>query len=351
MDNLAAHLPQIHMTAQLIRVCLGFAPVLIFLLILIYMDSFKLVGFFLILEVLLWGAVAAGLSYLAAGPIMDAAHMDITHYSRYLAPLVEEGFKAALLVWLFTRDRIGFMIDAAILGVAVGAGFALAENIYYAYLFSSTDIGLWMVRGLGTAIMHSGVSAVFAVTAQTLRERHNAKGLFAYLPGYLIAASLHSMYNQFQVWPIYSTAGTLIILPLALVLVFDKSEHQMHNWLIQDYETHHQLLEDIDNGAFANSHAGALLKKLATRFSATMAAKLFAYIKLHTQLVLRAEEILLAKERGETVPVGRAEHDAFKRMHMLEKEIGRTAMLTLWPHLKFSHQELFELHQLEARVA
>ena len=32
-----------------------------------------------------------------------------------------------------------------------------------------------------------------------------------------------------------------------------------------------------------------------------------------------------------------------------EKAIGRTALLALWPHLKFSRQEMAELYELEAR--
>ena len=67
--------------------------------------------------------------------------------------------------------------------------------------------------------------------------------------------------------------------------------------------------------------------------------------------MLRAEQLLLAQENGTPAPaVGRADADNFKRLHVLEKEIGRTALLTVWLYLKFSHQELFELHQLEART-
>jgi RsiW-degrading membrane proteinase PrsW (M82 family) len=328
---------------------LGLGPVVLFLATLIYLDSFKLVSTRLVLAVVLAGAVAAALSYALAGPIMDATQLSFPKYSHYLAPFVEEALKAVVIVQLLRTNRIGFLIDAAILGVAAGAGFSLAENIYYAYVFPDANVGMWIVRGLGTAIMHGGVSAIFAVTAQALRDREPDAGFIIFVPGFLIAASVHSIFNQFQAWPVASAAGTLVILPLGLFLAFDKSEHEVHNWLIHDYETHEHLLADIENGTFAHSHAGRMIKTLAARFSAEMAANLFAYIKLHTQLVLHAEEMLLAKENGRPIPPG---HDAesFARLHALEKTIGRTAMLTVWPHLKFSHQELFELHQLEARA-
>jgi RsiW-degrading membrane proteinase PrsW (M82 family) len=330
---------------------LGLAPVLLFLAALIYLDSFKLVRMSLVVAVLVAGALAAALSYAAAGPIMDLLHVSFPRYSRFVAPFVEEAFKAIVIVQLLRTNRIGFLIDAAILGVAAGAGFSVAENIYYAYIFPDADMGMWIVRGLGTAIMHGGVSAIFAVTAQTLRDREPNAGFSIFIPGFLIAASIHSIFNQFQAWPVASAAGTMVILPLGLFFAFDKSEHEVHNWLIHDYETHEHLLQEINNGNFAHSQAGRMIKTLAARFSAEIAASLFAYIKLHTQLVLRAEELLLAQENGTPAPaVGRADGDSFKRLHALEKEIGRTALLTVWPYLKFSHQELFELHQLEARA-
>jgi RsiW-degrading membrane proteinase PrsW (M82 family) len=331
-----------------IEALLGFTPVLLFLAALIFMDSFKLVSIKLVMGVMLVGAVAAALSYLLAGPIMDATHVSFARYSHFYAPFVEETLKAVVIVMLMRADRIGFLIDAAILGVAVGAGFSVAENIYYAYVFPDADIGMWMVRGLGTAIMHGGASAIFAVTAQALEDHEPDSRVLIFVPGLLIAASIHSIYNQFQAWPLAATAGTLILLPLGLLLVFDKSEHEVHNWLIHDYETHEHLLAEIENGAFAHSQAGHMIGKLAARFSTEMASLLFAYIKLHTQLVLRAEELLLARESGNAPPVrSHEEHGRFARLHALEKQIGRTALLTVWPHLKFSRQELFELHQLE----
>ena len=48
------------------------------------------------------------------------------------------------------------MIDAAIYGFAVGAGFAFIENIYYLHSLEHHKIVVWIIRGLGTAVMHGG---------------------------------------------------------------------------------------------------------------------------------------------------------------------------------------------------
>lgn len=331
----------------LLAASLGLGPVLLFLLGLVYLDSFKLVGFAELLGVIGLGILAAALSYPLSAVLMDATHSGFRTYSHYMAPVIEEGLKAAMMVWLFSRNRIGFMVDAAILGAAVGGGFALAENVYYAYVFPDANIATWVVRGLGTAIMHSGTAAIFGIVTETLRERRGGVAFGSAIPGFLFAASLHAIFNQFLDFPFAFTAGTLVILPLMLMITVNKSEEEVHGWLIHDYELHEHLLDDIKTGTFEHSVAGAFILSLAARFSKETVAEIFAYLKLHTELVLRAERLLLAHEKGESDTAHRADKEAFKRLHMLEKKIGRTALLAVWPYLKFSRQELFELHHLE----
>ena len=330
-----------------IEAALGLGPVLLYLAGLLYIDSFKLVRVSTILGVLLMGMAAAFLSYFLSGFVIDTLHLSFPTYSKYYAPVVEEGLKDLAIVWLFSRNRIGFMVDAAILGLAVGAGFSLLENVYYAYIFPEANVGVWIIRGFGTALMHGGVAAIFAISAQTLRERHAHTGVWAFIPGFLAAVSIHSIFNQFIDYPAYSAAVTILALPFALLFLFDKSEHKVHDWLVQDYESHEQLLADIADGKFAQSELGRFITNLATKFDATIVADIFSYIQLHIQLVLRAEQLLLAKEKGVAAAPGKTDADSFKRLHALERQIGRTAMLAVWPHLKFSRQELWELHQLE----
>jgi RsiW-degrading membrane proteinase PrsW (M82 family) len=336
-------------TQFLLEACLGLGPVALFVVALERLDSFKLVRVRTVLGAVLLGGLAAAASYAASAVTLDLAKLPFSDYSRFVAPFLEEALKCAVVIWFFARNRIGFMIDAIIVGLAVGAGFGAAENIYYAYVFPEANVGVWMVRGLGTAIMHAGVTAVFAVCAQVLRDRHEEEGAGAYLPGFLVAASLHLIFNQFTAWPLLSAAGTVVALPLALLLLFDKSEHEAHSWLIHDYESLEHLLEDIRNGTFAHSEAGRFILSLVARFGRGVDVLVFEYIKLYTELVLKAEKLLLAREDGAKAPRMPAEtHAQFLRLHELERKIGPTVMAVLWPHLKFTRRELFELHQLES---
>jgi RsiW-degrading membrane proteinase PrsW (M82 family) len=331
-----------------VEAALGLAPVLLYLAGLLYIDSFKLVRISTILGVLLLGAGAALASYFFSGVVIDALHLSFPTYSKFYAPFVEEGLKSLVIVWMFSRGRIGFMVDAAILGLAAGAGFSVLENVYYAYVIPDANVGVWIIRGFGTALMHGGVTAIFAVSAQTLRERHAHTGIWGFIPGYFAAVAIHSIFNQFIDYPAYSAAVTILALPLALLFLFDKSEHKVHDWLVHDYESHEHLLEDIRNGTFAHSEAGRFINDLAARFNKAVVTAIFTYIKLHTELVLRAEKLLLAKENGTPVEPGPDTAEKFARLHTLERQIGRTALLTIWPHLKFSRQELWELHRLES---
>jgi len=181
------------LTDLLTRATLGLLPVLIFLVVLLYMDGYKLVSFHTTMWVILAGALLPIAGYWINGYAIDALGWELPAYSRFAAPIIEEGLKASL----FRTNRIGFLVDAAILGFAVGAGFGVVENFYYLYMASDAHIAVWVVRGFGTAIMHGGVMALFGVMAQVLTERSMKINPLLYLPGFIVAIAFHSVFNHF----------------------------------------------------------------------------------------------------------------------------------------------------------
>src|SRR5262245_43798273 len=115
-------------------------PVLLFLGLLVVLDSFKLVKRSGVALALVSGAAAA----LAALPILSAVdavlHVSTTTLVRYVGPVVEESLKLVPIGVLLHRRRVGFPVDAAVLGFAVGAGFALVENVVYLRTLTDTSI-------------------------------------------------------------------------------------------------------------------------------------------------------------------------------------------------------------------
>ena len=338
------------MTSILINLVVALSPGIIFLYVLVHLDSFKLVRFVSVLEMLAIGALLAGVAYLINGAISRYFEIGMEPYSRFVAPPIEEVLKASALMFLFAFNRIGFRVDAAIVGFAIGTGFSMAENTYLLHVFTGANIAVWIFRGFGTAMMHGGTTAIFAVMAQTFIEKRPRLGPLDILPGLALAIVLHAAFNFYPQQILLSTAASFGVLPMILLLIFAKSEEQIHTWLLTDYETHQHLLFEIESGEFENDEAGRFIKNLATRFAGADAKEMFDYVKLHTELVLRAESIDLTQESGGHVVLTGADDAKFRQLHALERKIGPTALAALRPHLKFNRKELFALHELE-RVA
>jgi hypothetical protein len=286
-------------------------------------------------------------SYFVNGFLIERSGFDFLKYSRYIAPLAEETLKGMVMVYLFRTSRIGFLVDAAIFGFAVGAGFAVVENFYYLYSGTGTNMGVWIVRGFGTAIMHGGVTALFGVLAQTLTERSMKLHLMYYLPGLLLASVLHSIFNHFPGSPILATTGTLMVLPAIFYLIFNRSARAMHAWLEVDFDADTQLLELINSSAFHSSKIGIFLNDLRTKFAGPVVVDMLCYLRIYTELAVRAKGVLLMRENGLDVPVGERTREKFQELHYLEQSIGKTGILAMKPFLQMERKDLWQMNVLE----
>ena len=86
---------------QILRIALSLLPVLVFLIALIYLDSYKLVNFRAIVLTILLGSIVAFVALLINHWAMDTLLIDRTIYTRYGAPVVEEILKILFIVYLF----------------------------------------------------------------------------------------------------------------------------------------------------------------------------------------------------------------------------------------------------------
>src|SRR5687767_5663390 len=106
-------------------VVLALVPVVLLLALLQLMDSFKLVRHTTVAATIMAGALAAFGCLWLHDLIVASTDLRPTMFARYVAPITEEIAKAAFIVLLLWRNRIGFLVDAVVLGFAVGTGFAL----------------------------------------------------------------------------------------------------------------------------------------------------------------------------------------------------------------------------------
>ncbi len=329
-----------------VSVPIGLLPVLGFLVTLLYLDSYKLLRLYVVLWVILLGGLMAMAAYFVNTELIRISGLDFLAYSRYLAPAVEESLKGLVMVYLFRTSRIGFLVDAAILGFAVGTGFALVENFYYLYAVGDAHLGVWIVRGFGTAIMHGGVTAIFGVMAQTLTERSMKFNPAYYLPGLFVAIILHTVFNHFPGSPIRATVGTLLLLPPILYFVFRRSARAMHAWLELDFDADVRLLEQINSGEFSNSKIGLFLHDLRSKFDGPVVADMLCYLRIYTELAIRAKGVLLMRENGLDAPVGQRTREKFEELRYLEKSIGKTGCLAMRPFLLMERKDLWQMNVL-----
>ena len=277
-----------------LKAIIALLPVLVLVLVLYRLDSHRLLGTHFIAKVFLAGGVSAVLCAWLNGFTLDALAFDFQQYTRLGGPLIEEMVKAGIIVYLFRTHRIGFLIDAGILGFTVGAGFSLVENIYYLHMASEAHYGVWLVRGFGTAIMHGGATALFAIIAEVMTERHLRMNPLLYVPGLIVAYLVHAIFNHFPVSPALSTAVTLLILPTILFLLFERNQLSIHNYLEMDFNSHRQLLKQIEHGELSGCEAGRFLLDMQKKLAGPVAQEMIDYFCLHTRLVLSAESRMAA---------------------------------------------------------
>jgi protease PrsW len=344
------------------RLLVSVLPVLIFLLALIFLDSYKLVKFRTVLLTVAVGFAAGFVCILINRSLFDVVGLDRGGFARYVAPPIEEFVKGAYIVFLIRSRRVGFMVDAAICGFAVGAGFAILENVELLGSLPNSNIFLWVVRGFGTAVMHGGSTALFGIIGKTLHDRycaederrgtagrgasHCAAGVLSFLPGYVIAVLIHSLYNHFLISPELSAIGIVIVLPALMVLVFQQSERVLRNWLGVGFDTEAQLYEMLTTGRTTETHVGQYLMSLKTRFPAEVVADMLCLLQVHLELSIRAKGMLLMRESGYEAPPDPDIKEKFAELRYLEKSVGQTGRFAIMPFLRWSSRDLWQLYML-----
>lgn len=326
----------------------GLLPVLIYLVMLVYMDSYKLVTLRGVVVAIAAGALLTVFAYFLNGELRQAMGLPFGAYARYVGPFVEEILKALVIIWFFRTHRIGFLVDGAIFGFAVGAGFAVAENFFYLAMSGEQNLAVWIVRGFGTAIMHGSVTAIFAIVSQALTERNMKINPLYYLPGLLLAVALHSVFNHFPLSPITMTMVVMVVVPPLLHLVFRLSAGRIHRWLELDFDADALLLEQINSSEFSSSRIGRFLNDLRQAFDGPIVVDMLCYLRLYTELAMRAKGLLMARAAGLEIPVGERTREKFAELQYLEESIGKTGILAMQPFLHMERKDLWQLKVLAA---
>ncbi len=329
-----------------IRFLVSLAPVVLFLVTLVYLDSYKLVHMRTLILAIVVGCGVAVASLLVNETFLAARGIDRGMVAKYIAPVIEEALKAFWVAWLIARKRVGFLVDAAIIGFAIGTGFALIENTYYVQTLESSGMAVWLIRGLGTAVMHGGMTAIFGIVTKGLVDRWGVRAV-VFVPGLLAAMFLHSLFNHFVLPPVMTTIVLHLTLPGIMLLAFWQSERAAKRWLGTQMDVDAELLEIMDAGELSESPIGQYIATLKEQFSPEVLVDMLCYLRLHVELAISAKGLLMMREAGFKAAPPEDTPEKFRELRHLEKSIGPTGRLALAPIMHQSTRDLWQIYMLD----
>lgn len=321
-------------------------PIITFLFTIWLLDSFRLVKKRNVAGAILVGFAVAGSAIFVNSTILELTEIGSRSFSRFVAPFSEEILKMLFVVYLITARRVGFMVDAAILGFATGAGFAIIENLYY--LNALTDAGLltWFVRGFGTAVMHGGTTAIAAIISKDLFDRKEWPVPLIFLPGLLAAVIIHALFNMFILPPTSSTLLILAVLPPLFYATFKRSEQNTREWLGTGLDSDMEMLRILLAGNISETKVGNYIRSIQDKFPPAVVGDIICYLRIYLELSIKAKGILIMKENGFEMPPDPEVEAQFTELNYLEKQIGKTGKLAIQPLLKLNNTDLWQLSMI-----
>lgn len=323
------------------EVLLSFVPVIAFLLSLNALDTYRLLTLGSIVSAIAAGCAAATISY----PLNSWGFTQWgSSYAFFGGPALEECAKAAYVFVCVARHRVGFPVDAAVTGFAVGAGFSLIENLVYLYQMPATSMLVWLVRGVGTATMHGGATAIVAIASVAMFARWR---WLAFLPSLALGMLIHVIYNSGILPPLERSAVILITLPILLMVVFRQSEKMLARWLHNKMDDDLETLNKIESGVFLESPTGIYLTSLRDLFKPEIVADMFCFLRLSAELSAKAKSELMQLELGFTPEPDPERSNIAREMGHLERSIGVAGRSALAPLVPATAQDRWERFRMK----
>lgn len=324
----------------------SFLPSLLCLLTFYFLDNFKLISLKRLLVAFLLGMLSAITAYFVNNFAFSLIP-DNNIFTIVIAPVTEELLKTSIILFYFKKNRIGFLTDAALLAFIVGIGFASFENLWYIHNFTEANMLVWLIRGTGTALLHSSAVIVFSIVYFFLKEVAKTNYFIALIPAIVI----HSVFNL-PVLPVMPKVFTqLILLPVIVYILFALSEKKIKIWMEKDFMADLELLEMIKSGQFSNTKPGKYLAKLSEKFPPLIRVDMFCYATLYIELSFLAKGILLMREIGIEEDIDENNVAKLTELKHLEKQIGKIALRTLKPILPDFDKKMWQVFFIKEHIS
>lgn len=309
-------------------------PLLLYLLVLKSLDSFRIVHWRWLVVCM---AVGCGSCLVAwAFSEMSAALAVPFH-----APLFEEILKALVALCVMRLFRIVFFAEALCYGAAIGAGFSLVENIIYIYFSPDMLFATALFRGLGTSMLHIGCTSLFLVL-WLLAKNNSWKTVFR-LWGILPCILIHALYNLHHFQPLVQMVAVVVIFFVIFLCVSNYNEKCIGKWLDQSMMNDIDLLSAIKDGTLPDTKAGQYLMSVKEQFDPYVFLDIICYVQLYLELTITAKSRMMLRESG--LLDAESEDDKSQRTAMLKEfntlrgNIGKMGEIILHPIVKMTAED------------
>ena len=180
---------------------------LLFLIVVIKGEYRRLILFFA------WGLTSAILVYLINILLDTHLLLEQTFFLTQLIPAVEELIKVFPLLFLLKSSKRTSQFSIVRLAMAAGIGLSILENYLYLSMTSSSgmanSIFFIITRSLTACVLHGSLTALIGWAIQVMRNRRFFS--LGFLLGmYLLAVSIHSLYNALGLLENLRVVGILI---------------------------------------------------------------------------------------------------------------------------------------------
>lgn len=327
-------------------VAIALLPVVLLLAALARLDTFRLVRPAWIAVALAAGAATAAISLAINEWLLQTEQVPFAVVSSVLAPVGEELLKSILIVALMTTGRIAFLVDAAILGFAVGTGFAVVENLWYLHSLRDATVTLWIVRGFGTAVLQGATTTIFAVVSRVLADRHPQRRWTVLAPGLAGAVLIHAAFNLRVLPPVAETLLLLGVLPLVVLVVFERSERATREWIGAGLDLDVELLQLMTSDAFPFTRFGRYLQELRSRLPGPQVVDMMCLLRIELELAIQAKALLIARDAGLELRPDADLEAALSERRALHQSIGSVGLMALRPLQITSHRDAWHRHLL-----
>ena len=328
-------------------ILVSFIPIIIYLVVLKLLDSFKLVKWKHIALYLVSGSACCAVALFAADMASD---MEVP----YCSPLVEEMLKAIAAILLMRAFRMVFFAEALCYGAAIGGGFAFVENFLYIFYNPQLLPATVFFRGMCTALLHIGCTALFLTLFLQRKHKADAKPekdkrhvdkpvsgtMLALLPG----LAIHMLYNMQSLPPLPLMIFVVLLFFFIFLVINTYNEKHVAAWLDNTMMSDVGLLTAIRNGTLSDTNSGRYLLSVKEQFEAEVFFDMICYIQLYLELTIAAKSRLMLREAGlavsETAEEKEKRKEMIRELKILRSNIGIIGEVVLRPIVRLSIEDL-----------